>query len=106
MHSGINFWIPGDEEYGLYNKMYASHIQYKPEFASITPASDSDAGVIGSKLNTLFETSLVKIVFAETAEQAEAEYQEYLKKAEEIGLATYEAALTEKYQENLAKMGK
>ena len=106
VHSGINFWIPGDEEYGLYNKMYASHIQYKPEFASITPASDSDAGVIGSKLNTLFETSLVKIVFAETAEQAEAEYQEYLKKAEEIGLAAYEAALTEKYQENLAKMGK
>lgn len=86
--------------------MYADHIVYKPEFASITPAVDSDAGVIKSKLDTLFKTSCVKIVFAQDVEAAEAEYQEYVKKAEELGLATYEAALTEKYQANLKKMGK
>lgn len=104
--NGINFWIPGDEEYTSYNEMYADHIVYKPEFASITPAVDSDAGVIKSKLDTLFKTSCVKIVFAQDVEAAEAEYQEYVKKAEELGLATYEAALTEKYQANLKKMGK
>ena len=102
----INFWIPGDEEYAAYNQMYADHIVYKPEFASLAPAVDSDAGVVKSKLDTLFKASGVKIVFAETAEAAEAEYQDYLKKAEELGLSVYEAAITEKYQANLAKMGK
>lgn len=72
----------------------------------IEPAVDSDAGVIKSKLDTLFETSCVKIVFAESEEAAEAEYQDYIKKAEELGLADYEAALNEAYQANLQKMGK
>lgn len=104
--NSINFWIPGDEEYAAYNEMYADHILYRPEFAGIEPAVDSDAGVIKSKLDTLFETSCVKIVFAESEEAAEAEYQDYIKKAEELGLADYEAALNEAYQANLQKMGK
>ena len=104
--NGINFWIPGDEEYAVYNNMYADHIVYKPEFAGIAPTVDSEAGVIKSKLDTLFETSCVKIVFAESEEAAETEYQNYIKKAEELGLATYEAALNEAYQANLKKMGK
>ncbi|WMT41784.1 hypothetical protein RE628_04775 [Paenibacillus sp. D2_2] len=63
----------------------------------IHPLSTSAEGIIQLKLSELSKTYYPKMVMANNEAAAVATYHEFLKKAEEIGLAQLEAAWTTKY---------
>ncbi|HEY4432192.1 MAG TPA: extracellular solute-binding protein [Paenibacillus sp.] len=65
----------------------------------IHPLSTSDEGIIQVKLNELSKTYYPKMVMAKNEAAALDAYNEFLKKAEDTGLAKLEAAWTAKYAE-------
>jgi len=77
-----------------------------PELGLLIPKSDSEEGVILSKLEAMISTEEVRIFMANSEEEAEKYYQDMLAKAEQIGLSKYEAWLNKKYAEVKPLFGK
>ena len=66
---------------------------------------DSDEKVIETKILDLWKVSLPKMYLAASEDECMAAYNEFIKQAEDLGLATLEAAYTKNYKEWKAKLG-
>ncbi|ANY67119.1 hypothetical protein BBD42_12085 [Paenibacillus sp. BIHB 4019] len=70
-----------------------------PALGLLVPKSDSEEGVILSKLKEMISTEEVRIFMSDSEESAVKAYNDMLAKAEQIGLSKYEAWLNKKYEE-------
>ena len=106
---GIGFWglmsnsaaleqVQMNTESAEVKKLATEIADFVPELGMLIPDSDSDAGIILTKLKEMIASEEINIFMADSEEAAVAAYQDMMAKAEQIGLATYDAWLNEKYQ--------
>jgi putative aldouronate transport system substrate-binding protein len=87
---------PGTESAEV-KKMAKQHAEFVPALGMLVPESDSDIGLIRTKLDEMIKTEEVKIYMAATEEAAVQAYNDMMAKAEQIGISKYEAWANEKY---------
>ena len=71
----------------------------RPELAVAVPASDSDAGIIFSKIKEARDAEYVKIYTAESEEEFEKAYQDYMDLLNQIGVEELNAYMTQRVPE-------
>ncbi|MHA7963972.1 extracellular solute-binding protein [Paenibacillus sp. CAU 1782] len=87
---------PGTESSEV-KKMAKEHAEFVPALGMLVPNSDTEIGVIRTKLDEMIKNEEIKIYMADSEENAVKFYQELMDKAEKIGLSKYEAWANEKY---------
>lgn len=91
--------VKAESEKSDYVKLVESnlrpHIVSDISIGLINPDSTSDAGIIQSKLVELATSYYPKMILAESEEAAMSVYNEFIEKADAMGLETLEAAWTE-----------
>lgn len=88
-----------------FQAMMGPHWTAGPEY-SIPIKDSSDVGIIRQKVGTLFDDYYARMVFAESEAECLDALAEFRTKANEVGLAQWEAEATRIFRANLAKAGK
>lgn len=107
--SNIEDLLPG--YVGLDEASLAAFSSYKdgykmyPEIGIATPASTSDEGVLETKLNEMLKPQEAKVIFSETDEEFEKNYEELQSKAQQIGVEKLNAYMTEAVQKVKVEFG-
>ena len=96
-YANLPYWVTTDEKMNHYNDIFGDKVVYEPKFDFVIPAG-SDEAVIQAKIKELIAEYMVKIVFAESAEAAEAEYNNLLEQCDAVGAEKLEAFYTAEYQ--------
>lgn len=95
-------WNPDDPKTKKAMQLYGDKIVYASEFA-IQIQSNSEEGVINSKIGEIMKQYLAKIVFAHNEQEALKQYDAMLAECDKAGLPKLEEYYNKVYQENLAK---
>jgi putative aldouronate transport system substrate-binding protein len=106
---GIGFWglmsnsaaleqVQMNTESAKVKKLATDIALFVPELGMLIPDSDSDEGIILTKLKEMIATEEVNIYMANSDEAVLGAYNEMMNKAEQIGLATYKEWLNAEYQ--------
>lgn len=104
--ANVLYWEKeADPLYDHFNEVFGPHIEYHNEYNSqiIKPASDSDEGTILSKYQSVFNSYLVDIVFAESEEAAVAALKTMNDAMDAMGCQQLEAYYTAQVQEYLSR---
>lgn len=88
--------VPGTESAEV-KKMSKQYTDFVPALGMLVPESDSEIGVIRTKLDEMIKNEEVRIYMADSEEEAVKYYHDLMDKAEQIGLSKYEAWANEKY---------
>ncbi|MZQ86254.1 hypothetical protein GQF01_29550 [Paenibacillus sp. 5J-6] len=99
-------WNNTDPSFIQYNKMFADKVKYMPELENLDPMPNSKEGIILKRVTDLYAQYGVKMIFASSKEESQSIYQEFIEKADSVGLPQVEAYWTDQYQKNLKRMGK
>ena len=97
--SNIEDLLPG--YVGLDAENLAAFSTYKqgykmyPEIGIAVPVSTSDEGIIETKLTEMLKPQVAKVIFSETDEEFEKNYEELQSKATQIGVEKLNAYMTE-----------
>ncbi|RXZ81348.1 hypothetical protein EBB07_15195 [Paenibacillaceae bacterium] len=91
-------WDANDPKFIEYNQMFGDYVVYNPEFEGINLDPTTEIGIVEKKLIDLFTSYYSKMIFAKNEEQSLGFYNEFMEKAESLGLAEVEQAWTEAYQ--------
>ncbi|GLX67237.1 extracellular solute-binding protein [Paenibacillus glycanilyticus] len=99
-------WNNTDPAFIEYNKMFGDKVKYVPELENLDPMPNSKEGIILKRVSDLYSQYGVKMIFAKSEEESMSIYEEFLKKADSLGLPQVEAYWTANYQKNAERMGK
>ena len=101
----LPFIQPSDAFYDHFNQVMGPKVEYNYALMNVTVPGDSEEGVIAAQINQLFIDQADDMIFADDNVAARAAYQDFLSRAEELGLSRVEEAWTEQYRANKARMG-
>jgi hypothetical protein len=100
------FWVVGNlYEYRTDAKWNVPHARNERMNDIIRVAGDSEEKVIETQVIELWKNSLPSMYVAETEAESMKAYEEFIQKAERLGLDKLEAAYTKNHQEWIAKLG-
>ncbi len=98
-------WNPDDPKSKKAKELYADRIVYASEF-SIQIQSDTEEGVINSKIGEIMKQYLARILFASNEQEALKQFEAMLSECDSAGLPKLEEYYNKVYQENLNSMKK
>jgi putative aldouronate transport system substrate-binding protein len=78
-------------------KEYSKIITFNPAIGMINPDTDSPEQIIRTNIDNMVRTEATKVYLAATEAEAQAAYDELLKKAEKIGMSKLEDWATAQY---------
>lgn len=96
---------------GLDPEILAAYEPYKvgykiyPEIHIAVPTSDSDEGILLTKLNDIAKTEEVTVIFAANSDEFEKNYEKLMKFYEDNGVKTLDTYMTKKVKEVKEKYG-
>lgn len=95
-------WDANDPQFTEYNKMFGNHVTYDPTLSGLNLDPASPVGITEKKLIDLYASYYSKIIFAANEAEALALYDEFIDKADKLGLPEVEQAWTDLYNAKMA----
>jgi putative aldouronate transport system substrate-binding protein len=88
---------PMSEQDKIYDSLYRKHVKIDNFLGRMDPTGDTPEGQILAKLRELSNLYYTKMILAKNEAEVVQAYNEFLKKADELGLSKVEDAWTAKY---------
>ncbi len=97
----LPWWDASDEKMSKFNEMFGSKVKYMPELDIKDPDPTSEEGIIKGKAFGLLQQYSVKMVFAD---DADAEYSNFIKELDALGFDRVEKFWDDVYQQKTKSM--